>query len=340
MLPLRKSLDAAPALACSMAGAQAAAQTSAFDDSRPVRLLQPESAPQPLADFDVGPGGYPAAESLAAPPGQPMLPSPEPAIGTGYGPDDLPPELFGQPVTITDEQEPHGFWRFLPEGMVPWIGPRTPPSRRARTIGQPLIGTSWRERPVSFGFVMGGLEGTSLESGHVQQDGPGFLLGVDAGWDYDYYWGIEKRLNYAALQISDPDGQHHRGATALFGEYRINYYPLGDTRWRPYIFFGPGVADFFYTNQQGESLHRDQFLLAYGLGLKYLWTLNVAGRIEILDDYTIGTWSMSSMHNVSINAGLEMRFGEGNALVALVQAAIGDDVGASAAPAAAVFTTS
>ncbi len=97
----------------------------------------------------------------------------------------------------------------------------------------------------------------------------------------------------------------------LFGEYRVNYYPLGDTRWRPYIFFGPGVADFFYTNEQGQSLHRDQFLLAYGLAPYPVWTPIVAGRIEILDDYTIGTWSMSSMHNVSINAGLEMRFGEG-----------------------------
>ena len=102
----------------------------------------------------------------------------------------------------------------------------------------------------------------------------------------------------------------------------MNYYPLGDMRRRPYLFFGPGVADFFYTNEQGQGLHRDQFLVAYGLGLKYLWTINIAGRIEILDDYTIGTWSMSSMHNVSINAGLEMRFGEGTALVAPVYAPV------------------
>jgi hypothetical protein len=312
MLPLRaKVWSLLLTLAFCTAGSWAAAQTPGAGEQRSVKLLEPEFAPTPLVDFDAGPGGYPGAERLATPPGSPTLPSPEPGLNTAFGPDELPAELFAPAVVITDEPGPQGCWRFLPEGMVPWIGPRTPPSRRARMIGQPLIGTSWRDRPVSFGFVAGALEGTSLESGRVAQAGPGFLFGVDAGWDYDYYWGIEKRLNYAALQISDPDGQHHRGATALFGEYRINYYPLGDTRWRPYLFAGPGVADFFYTNEQGQGLHRDQFLLAYGVGLKYLWTPSVAGRIEILDDYTIGTWSMSSMHNVSINAGLEMRFGEG-----------------------------
>ncbi len=51
-----------------------------------------------------------------------------------------------QPVTAT------GWYRFVPTGMIPW-GPRTPLSQRAVGWGEPLLGTSWLNRPWSAEFV-------------------------------------------------------------------------------------------------------------------------------------------------------------------------------------------
>jgi hypothetical protein len=246
-----------------------------------------------------------------------FVPSPEPGDQTIVeSPETPPPQLFcgqaaNQTVIADDERPCTNFCRFLPEGMVPWIGPRTPASRRYRCIGQPLIDSSWRERPVMLAFVLGGAEGSPFEKGHVIQDAPGLFIGFAGGWDYDYYWGIEKRFNYADVQIANANHTDHRSSQAFYGEYRLNWYPLGDTRWRPVVFSGPGLVDYFYRDDTGTAIHRTEFLVCYGLGLKYLWSPKTALRIEILDDYTVGNWNMSPMHNVAINAGFEMRFGEG-----------------------------
>lgn len=290
------------ALACAAPLPALAARSS--DDSR---VYRSEFAPA-TEDFDSAPGGYPAASSVSRSIEQVIVPSPEPAPETAPDPLVESPPVFEGDVVITDDQ-PQGFWRYVPEGMIPVIGPRTPASRRYRPIGQPLIGTSWLDNPLSLSLFAGGAEGTPLVRDQIIQDNIGVFAGFGGGIDYDYYWGIEKRLNYASLQIANVDHTQKRVAEAFYGEYRLMYYPLGDTRWRPFVFTGPGLVDFFYRDNSGDSLHRTQFMIPFGLGLKYMWTPHWVTRVEILDDYSIGTWGMSSMHNVSINFGLEARFG-------------------------------
>ena len=48
-----------------------------------------------------------------------------------------------------------GWYRFMPLGMIPW-GPRTPLAAAAVGWGQPLLGTSWLNRPWSAGWFAGG----------------------------------------------------------------------------------------------------------------------------------------------------------------------------------------
>ena len=138
--------------------------------------------------------------------------------------------------------------------MIPYVGPRTPDSEKDRGIGLPLEGKGWRSQPFSISAFAGAADGGALVPGHVKQQ-PSFYGGINLGWDYDHYWGIEKRLGFGDLSLINEKHESIPNAGAsITGEYRLMCYPLGDTRWRPFVTAGVGWSDFYFNNDLGADI--------------------------------------------------------------------------------------
>lgn len=266
-------------------------------------------------------GGLPSdapAASAAPPVSRDSLAPPQPVIGGAdvspqYGPAPqlAPPPSCDSLTICPDDPVPHGscLWRLLPEGMIPYIGPRTPDSRKDLGIGEPLIGKGWRAQPFSLSGFSGATNGGPLIRGHVFER-PSYYGGMNFGWDYDHYWGIEKRLGFGALNLANPRGQRLQTGLSVTGEYRIMYYPLGDARWRPFFTTGLGWSDFYYQDDNNRHHLDTLFLFPFGVGVKYLCAERWAVRIDLIDELTIGVGPVSTFHYVTLTAGLEFRYGQ------------------------------
>ena len=211
-----------------------------------------------------------------------------PMLGTLFAPPEkviVEPEAWPQPTQWPTADPPvkdkhrSRIWQYVPLGMVPF-GPRTPNSQKDRGIGLPLVEKGWRSQPFSITPFAGVTDGGALIRGHVNQE-PSFYGGLNFGWDYDHYWGFEKRLGFGALNLSNADHQPIVGpALSVTGEYRLMYYPLGDARWRPYLTAGVGWSDFYYNDDVGRS-HLDTVgMIPFGVGVKYLYTGRIAFRVS------------------------------------------------------------
>jgi hypothetical protein len=200
-------------------------------------------------------------------------------------------------------------WRWIPLGMVPYIGPRTPDSMKDLGIGVPLGPKGWRSQPFSITSFVGVTDGGAFIPGHVNQK-PSVYAGLNFGWDYDHYWGIEKRLGFGALNLTN--GNHQALPTtglSVTGEYRLMYYPLGDTRWRPFLTTGLGWSDFYFSDDTGKSRLETLGMIPFGLGLKYLYTDRIAVRIDLIDEYTFGNNLLSNFDYLAFTGGIEIRYG-------------------------------
>lgn len=225
--------------------------------------------------------------------------------------DPLPSPPSGSasshPQSLASTTSAKSTW--IPQGMIPYIGPRTPDVEKDRGIGGPLGDDGWRTRPFSISGFSGFTAGGALIPGHVNQQ-PSYYGGLNFGWDYDHYWGFEKRLGFGALRLTD--GHHDPiGGTnlSITGEYRLMYYPLGDAHWRPFVTSGLGWSDFYFNDDLGDK-HLDTVgMVPFGLGVKYLHNQNLALRIDLIDELTIGAGSLSTFHYVALTAGLEVHYG-------------------------------
>ncbi len=194
--------------------------------------------------------------------------------------------------------------------MIPYVGPRTPDDQKDRGIGQPLEGNGWRSQPFSITPFAGVTDGGALIPGRVMQQ-PSFYGGINIGWDYDHYWGIEKRLGFGALHLTNGSGQSiPETGLSVTGEYRLMYYPLGDTRWRPFLTAGIGWSDFYFNDDRGVS-HLDTVgMIPFGVGLKYLHSDRIAFRMDLIDEMTFGNGLLTNFQYVAFTAGLEFRYGK------------------------------
>ena len=239
--------------------------------------------------------------------GEPISPPEKVILETETWP---PPTQWPTSSPPAQESQRQGIWRCIPLGIVPYIGPRTPDAQMDRGIGVPLLGIGWRSNPFSIAVFSGVTDGGALMPGRVDQQ-PSYYGGINIGWDYDHYWGIEKRLGFGALNLSNGDHQPISGTgLSVTGEYRLMYYPLGDARWRPFLTAGVGWSDFYFNDDRGVS-HLDTVgMIPFGLGLKYLQTDRLAFRIDLIDEMTIGNNVLSTFQYVALTAGLEIRYGK------------------------------
>jgi hypothetical protein len=199
--------------------------------------------------------------------------------------------------------------RRLPQGMIPYVGPRTPEDQKDRGLGLPLVGRGWRSQPFSISTFAGVTNGDPLISGRVYQN-TSFYGGLNFSWDYDHYWGIEKRLGFGALNLTDGGGRTLPDTgLSVTGEYRLMYYPWGDSRWRPFVTAGVGWSDIYFQNDRGAT-HLDTVgMIPFGLGIKYLSTERLALRVDLVDEFTFGTEELTNFHYVALTAGIEFRYG-------------------------------
>lgn len=186
--------------------------------------------------------------------------------------------------------------------------PRDP--RRHFGVGVPLEGTSWRNRPWHVGLLIGFLDGGEVANGTVLQDS-GMMWGLRFGNDFDHYWGWELRVATSQNDLNRIDTGVPLPQNGRNSYYDINilYYPLGDTRWRPYISVGVGAATHGFADLHGHSYDETTASLPVGLGVKYFVRPGWSIRADFTNNISFGTTNAPGTDNISLTVGLDLHFG-------------------------------
>ncbi len=199
-------------------------------------------------------------------------------------------------------------WQGCRCGLLPLIH-GLPIVGRLHLSGEPLQGSSWLNRPYSVGLHGGTILADSLVDGQVEQSGD-FFGGFRLGWDLDRYWGLELQLGWSELT---PIGTHDPPLAdvgkVFLGDIRALYYPLGDSRFRPFLLAGIGTGHFDYAPDTGGGLESSLLTTPVGGGVKYQlkpWTVL---RFDAVNYITQGKNGISSMNNVTLSLGIEFRLG-------------------------------
>jgi len=189
----------------------------------------------------------------------------------------------------------------------------------------------WSERPISVGAFAGAMNGGPLISDWVGTT-TGFDGGWRVGWDVTPAWGAEMRFAFASLGLYDsyraklaqidmdnaaglsPDDPQrsrfdHRNAELFQWDVDVLYYPWRETRLRPYVLAGIGLSDINFGDRLGEGNHITCLALPLGIGLKYLCDENLDVRLDLIDDIAMSNAHLETQNNLSLTAGLELRFG-------------------------------
>jgi hypothetical protein len=195
-------------------------------------------------------------------------------------------------------------------GYPGWLATRLPTfGRRHIGWGRPLEGTSWRNRPIYFGWTVGGLFGQPVISGYLDQ-GDDLFGSYVFGYDFNYYWGTEARLAFGYLGATYlPEQISASSVENTYADLHLLYYPWGDSRWRPFASLGMGLAGFHFQDRLGRGVSETVFGLPLGFGLKYQWRHWMTVRMEVKDNISFGDGDLNTMHNWSITAGLEAHWG-------------------------------
>jgi hypothetical protein len=222
---------------------------------------------------------------------------------------------FGYELEWPEPDSQHSLWgNLLLENRRTWLGlSYTDPDAPGRHIGwgEPLVGTSWLNRPLHLGWAVGTVIGDDLISGKEGQESD--VWGAyRIGWDADHYWGAEYRLAFARPDLQDAEAvAQPRIARHWYSDFHLLHYPWGDSRWRPFWSVGIGWASFEFTDAESVR-HRETLLhLPIGGGLKYYVGNWMALRLDATDNLAISGSELDTMHNVTIAFGVEAHFGPG-----------------------------
>jgi hypothetical protein len=195
----------------------------------------------------------------------------------------------------------------------------------------PIPWANWTEHPLSVGCFAGVINGGPLIKDWAGTT-TGFNGGWRLGWDMSPNWGSEMRFSFGSLQLYDsyradqalasyddvrrlrPDDPQRarndfRNATLFQWDVDVLYYPWGETRLRPYFFTGMGLTDINFSDRLSQSYHSTCLSLPLGLGVKYLCSERLAVRLDCIDDIALSSNHLQTQNNLSLTAGVEMRFG-------------------------------
>jgi len=207
------------------------------------------------------------------------------------------------------------------------------PEERYRGPGEPLIQESWEFRPFSLGVFFGFVQGGRLIRGWVREN-QGPIGGIQAGWDYNHYWGLEIRFGWAVMDLSDSDlaiaAQEAKDDAAglsptdplrnrfagvrnndvFFWDGHAMFYPWGDSAMRPYIMVGLGTSTNCFETRIDVTYKNTLFTVPVGIGLKYRLNDFLALRMECADYIALGGGStFDVLQRVLVTGGMELRYG-------------------------------
>ncbi|MEX2026322.1 MAG: porin family protein, partial [Pirellulaceae bacterium] len=248
-----------------------------------------------------------------APPGPALTTVPPDAMPRiGFGPMHAGPG--GDEWPILKEMPPPGM-HYSHEGLAtwrrwqqPWLNHSDPndPHRHVG-LGQPLEGTSWRNRPWFAGAFFGGAFHGDLTDNVRQNNGS--LMGLRLGWDLDHYYGIEGRYAFSNPQIMDAGGGSLGDSHDYLMDVSALYYPLGDARWRPYLGLGVGMATYRFRDENDERIHDSAVSVPISVGVKYFYSPHFTLRLDAVDNITFGSDNLDAMNNFFLLGSVEYRFG-------------------------------
>lgn len=207
------------------------------------------------------------------------------------------------------------------------------PEERYKGPGQPLIQESWQFRPLSLGVFFGFAQGGTLIHDWVREN-QGPIGGVQIGWDYDPYWGMETRFGWAVMDISDSalaiaaqqakddaaglsatDPLRHRfdgvrNNHVFLWDGHVLFYPWGDSAIRPYIMIGLGTSTNNLIDRTDVTYKNTLFTVPVGIGMKYRLNDFLALRMECADYIAVdGGSTFDVVQRVLVTGGMELRFG-------------------------------
>jgi Outer membrane protein beta-barrel domain len=274
--------------------------------------LRAETPPNPLR-----PANEPAAAlRILAADQTPPVNAPS-VVPRQFGQPELLPAPASQGAISADPAfDPAAFdgssWQHFVHPLFdePWFSHSDPNDpHRHIGVGQPLVGTSWRNRPLFFGTFVGGVMMDDLLPNRIYQNDTTFL-GARLGFDFDHFWGLEGRWAFARPDLADRAGAPlYPASRDNFADVSLVYYPLGDARWRPYLSAGLGFTTFRFNNELGQRMSEAALDVPLGFGVKYFYGPWLTIRFDFTDNLAVGNDRVSGMHNVSLLAGAEFRFG-------------------------------
>ncbi len=175
-----------------------------------------------------------------------------------------------------------------------------------------------------------------IDGGPLIEDWVGTTTGFDGGWrlgwDFGPSFGAEMRMAFASPKLydsyradqaltvldnanglapNDPQRSRfdHRIAELFQWDVDILYYPWGETRLRPYLLTGMGLTNIYFADRLDQNYQTTCLSLPLGMGVKYLCSEQLAIRLDCLDDIALSSNHLQTQHNVSLTAGVELRFG-------------------------------
>ncbi|HUE74681.1 MAG TPA: porin family protein [Pirellulaceae bacterium] len=260
------------------------------------------------------PPGLLSVDPMASAPPGPALTTVPPAAmpRIGFGPvqggpgiDEWPAIEEGPPPGMHYSHDGLATWR---RWQRPWLSHSDPndPHRHVG-LGQPLEGTSWRNRPWFAGAFFGGAFHGDL-TGNVRQNN-GSLMGLRLGWDLDHYYGIEARYAFSNPQIMDGAGNSLGDSHDYLMDVSALYYPLGDARWRPYLGLGVGMATYRFRDENDERIHDSAVSVPISVGIKYFYSPHFTLRLDAVDNITFGSDNLDAMNHFFLLGSVEYRFG-------------------------------
>lgn len=267
-------------------------------------LLAPPRAAAPVDDLlsdDLGP-------DVLSTPDSPMFGPPPHTLGPeilspGAVPDLLaprPPRSDGASGILSPS--PGGLLHDMPSG------PALP------AVRQPMLRESWLYRPFNLSIFEGALFATPPIGPQINTT-VAYFTGFRLGWDYATHFGGETRFGFSKVFLLDSQTRSTEvGFQRLFYfDTSVLIYPWGDTRFRPFLALGGGLADIFIISNNGVNLHPGAFNLPFGGGIKYRHGTRLAFRADIRDNLTFsGSGGMRTLNNIEIVGGVEFHFGGGD----------------------------
>lgn len=263
----------------------------------------------------------PAPQSVLQPSTSKWLEEEEPGSKyDGSTPIDLDP-----PEMLSPEAAPP------PEMIEDFPGRRGPPAMPAAVVlpeslgasplemippravrKQPMLRESWQFHPFNISIFEGALFATPPIEPQFNT-AVSFFEGFRIGWDYSKYFGGETRFGFSKVFLLDTAHQTQVGYQQIFyADSDLLIYPWGDTRWRPFLSIGGGLADILIVDNAGLRLHPGAFNLPMGTGIKYRFGSRLAFRADFRDNLTFsGAGGLRTLNNIEVVGGVEFHFGGG-----------------------------